>query len=66
MLSPLNAVFTPGTEALRRARAVVDAFEAARQRGEDRVQVDGQWVEIPTWRNAKRLIERARRLRLVR
>jgi citrate lyase subunit beta/citryl-CoA lyase len=41
---------------------VVAAFEAARARGEDRALVDGQWVEVPSYRNALRLVERARRL----
>lgn len=58
----LNGVFTPAAEELARARAVVAGFEAARARGEDRALVDGLWVEVPTYRNALRLIERARRL----
>jgi citrate lyase subunit beta/citryl-CoA lyase len=58
----LNAVFTPAVEDVQRAKAMVAAFEAARARGEDRALIDGQWVEVPTWRNARRLIERARRL----
>lgn len=60
--APLNAALTPGDDELRRAAAIVAAFEAARARGEDRVLVDGLWVEVPTRRNAQRLIERARRL----
>lgn len=60
--APLNAVFTPGAQDLARARALVQAFEAARQRGEDRALFEGQWVEVPTYRNAKRLIDRARQL----
>ncbi len=59
----LNAVFTPDATALRQAQAVVQAFDAARARGEDRALVDGLWVEVPTYRNALRLLERARRLR---
>ena len=47
---------------IRRASAIVSGFEAARARGEDRALVDGLWVEVPTYRNAQRLIERARRL----
>ncbi len=58
----LNAALTPSEEAVRRASAIVDAFEAARQRGEDRALVDGLWVEVPTYRNARRVLERARRL----
>ena len=58
----LNAAMTPQDDEIARARAMVEAFEAARARGEDRALVDGLWVEVPTWRNAKRLLERALRL----
>ncbi len=58
----LNAALTPNSDEVRRATAIVDGFEAARMRGEDRALVDDLWVEVPTYRNAKRLIERARRL----
>jgi len=59
---PINAALTPSDEEVRRASAIVRDFDAARARGEERVLVDGLWVEVPTYRNAKRLIERARRL----
>jgi citrate lyase subunit beta/citryl-CoA lyase len=59
---PLNAVLTPNDDEVRRATAIVDGFEAARARGEDRALVDGLWVEVPTYRNACRVVERARRL----
>ena len=59
---PLNAVFTPDAQALARAQAMVAAFEAARARGEDRALVDGLWVEVPTYRNALRVLDRAKRL----
>jgi len=59
---PINAALTPGDDEVRRATAIVGSFEAARARGEDRALVDGLWVEVPTYRNARRLIERARRL----
>ena len=58
----LNAALTPGADELRRATALIGAFEAARARGEDRALVDGLWVEVPTYRNAQRLLDRARRL----
>ena len=60
---PLNAALTPDDTALHRARGIVAGFEAARDRGEDRALVDGLWVEVPAYRNAQRLIERAQRLR---
>ena len=58
----VNDALTPSDDELRRALAMVEGFEAARAGGEDRVLVDGLWVEVPTYRNARRLIERARRL----
>lgn len=61
----IGAAMTPSAEELRRAQAMVTAFEAARERGEDRALVDSLWVEVPTYRNAIRLIERARRLETV-
>src|SRR5690349_1182496 len=60
---PLNEVFTPSSEHIRQATAIVNGFEAARARGEDRALVDSLWVEVPTYRNALRLIERARRMK---
>jgi citrate lyase subunit beta/citryl-CoA lyase len=58
----LNAVLTPDADELRYARVIVDSFDSARARGEDRALVEGLWVEVPTYRNARRLIERAARL----
>ena len=58
----LNDTLTPTETELRRARAIVEGFEAARARGEDRALVDGLWVEVPAYRTARRLIERGRRL----
>jgi citrate lyase subunit beta/citryl-CoA lyase len=59
----INGVFTPGEDELRRARAIVSAFEAARERGGGRVELDGALVEMPAYSNAKRLIARAEALR---
>ena len=57
----LNVALTPNADELSRAQEIVDSFDAARARGEDRALVDGLWVEVPTYRNAVRLIQRARR-----
>lgn len=59
---PLNLALTPSADSVARAQALVQAFEAARGRGEDRALFEGQWIEAPTCRNARRLIERAQRL----
>lgn len=58
----INAALTPSEEEVRHALSMIEAFEAARARGEDRALVDGLWVEVPTYRGARRLVERARRL----
>ena len=58
----INAALTPSDADVHRASAMVAAFEAARARGEDRALVEGLWVEVPTYRNALRTLERARRL----
>ncbi|TKW79901.1 MAG: CoA ester lyase [Bradyrhizobium icense] len=58
----VNGVMTPGDGELRRAREIVSAFEAARERGGGRAELDGVLVEVPTYSNAKRLIARAEAL----
>ena len=58
----INAALTPSDEDVHRASAMVTAFEAARARGDDRTLVEGLWVEVPTYRNALRTLERAKRL----
>ena len=52
----LNAVLTPSADDILRAQAIISAFEAARSAGKDRVLFDGLWIEVPTYRNAKRLL----------
>lgn len=63
-IAAINAVMTPSAEEVRHARAVVQAFEAARSRGEDRVEVAGLMVEMPFYLSAQRLLARAKALGL--
>ena len=58
----INAALTPSSAQVAEARAVVEAFDAARGRGEDRVEVAGLMVEMPTYLSAKRLLARAEAL----
>jgi citrate lyase subunit beta/citryl-CoA lyase len=58
----VNGVLTPGEDDLCRAREIVSVFEAARERGAGRVELDGALVEMPAYANAKRLIARAEAL----
>ena len=55
----INAALTPSEEECAKARAIIAAFEAGRARGEDRVLVDGLWVEVPMYMTATRRLERA-------
>jgi citrate lyase subunit beta/citryl-CoA lyase len=50
------AALIPGEAERTQARRVVEAFESARARGEERALVDGLWVEVPTYLNARRLL----------
>jgi citrate lyase subunit beta/citryl-CoA lyase len=50
------AALMPSEAEIERAQRMVEAFEAARARGEERTLVDGLWVEVPTYLNAKRLL----------
>jgi citrate lyase subunit beta / citryl-CoA lyase len=50
------AALVPSAAERAHARQLVDAFEAARGRGEERALVDGLWVEVPTYLNAKRML----------
>jgi citrate lyase subunit beta/citryl-CoA lyase len=50
------AALIPSEAEKAQAQRMVDAFETARARGEDRALVDGIWVEVPTYLNARRLL----------
>ena len=55
----INSVLTPSLEEVAAARRIIGEFEAARARGEARVEVDGSLVEVPIYANAVRLLQRA-------
>jgi citrate lyase subunit beta / citryl-CoA lyase len=56
-VQPVRDALTPTAPEVAHARAIVNAFEAARKRGEDRVLVDGLWIDVPTYMNARRLVQ---------
>ena len=58
----VNEAFTPTQDECAAARRIVEAFETARARGEDRALLDGHLVEVPTYRNALAVIARAAEL----
>lgn len=58
-VGPVREALVPTQQELAQARKIVSEFEVARSRGEDRVLVDGLWIEVPTYMNARRLIQSA-------
>lgn len=58
----INRLLTPSAAQVARARRLVEAFEAAQLVGQARVEVDGSLVEVPSYLNARRLLERATEL----
>ena len=62
MVSAVQAALAPSSADTALAQETVELFEQARARGEDRALVRGLWVEVPTYLNARRLLERARGL----
>jgi citrate lyase subunit beta / citryl-CoA lyase len=55
-VAAVREALTPTTLEIEQARKIVHAFEAARARGEERALVDGLWIEVPTYLNARRLV----------
>ena len=55
----INAALTPSVEECDKARRLIAAFDAGRARGEERVLVDGLWVEVPMMLTAQRMLARA-------
>lgn len=58
----INEEMTPGKQEVAEARRIIEAFAAAQVGGEGRATLDGNLVEVPTYRNAVRLVERAEAL----
>ena len=53
----LNEVFSPSADELGRARRIVEEYESALAAGEGAITVDGQFVDVPFYEQAKRLLE---------
>jgi citrate lyase subunit beta/citryl-CoA lyase len=56
---PVMQALSPSQADIAHAQEIVAAFEQARAEGHERALVRGQWVEVPTWLNAQRLLVRA-------
>lgn len=58
-IEPVNRIFTPTAEEVMRARAIVDAFEAAEAEGIGATSLDGKMIDTPIAGQARRLLELA-------
>ena len=56
----LNRVFTPDPAKVEYARRVAEAFEEGLRRGTASVNLDGKMVDIPVYKRAQVVLERAR------
>ncbi len=55
----LNRVFSPDPAKVEYARRVVEAFEAGVKRGTASVNLDGKMVDVPVYRRAQVILDRA-------
>ena len=62
-VAAVRAALAPDPAAVERAERIVKAFDEGVAVGRDRVLFEGQWLEVPTIAQARRLIARARRFR---
>lgn len=60
-VSVIRGILEPSPDEIGRAERLVAAFEAAEKEGRDRIEVDGQIAERPSYLNARALLERAGR-----
>jgi citrate lyase beta subunit len=59
-VGPVQEAFTPGDEAIAKAREMVTAFEAHQQEGRGAFGMDGRMVDLPLVKAAQNVLERAR------
>lgn len=57
-IAVMREILEPGNDEIAHAERLVTAFEAAEKDGRDRVEVDGQIAERPSYLNALALLER--------
>ena len=62
-IAPLNEVFTPGDEEVRRAQRIVDAMSEAALQGKGAVQIDGRLVDIANIRMAQNVLSKSEAIR---
>lgn len=59
-VAPVQEAFTPGEEAIARARHLVEAFEAHQKEGRGAFALDGEMIDLPLVKAARGVLDRAR------
>jgi citrate lyase subunit beta / citryl-CoA lyase len=62
-VAPVNAVFTPGEEEVRKAERIVAAFDKAEKEGSAALQVDGRFIDYPIVYRARAVLARMAEIR---
>ena len=62
-VAPVNDAFTPGDDEVAKAETIVAAFEAAEAEGSASIQIDGFFVDYPVVEQARRTLDRIKRIR---
>lgn len=59
-VEPVQTAFTPSDEAIAYARRVAETFEARQGEGRGAYELDGKMIDLPLFKNAQKVLERAR------
>ncbi|HET6845595.1 MAG TPA: CoA ester lyase [Anaerolineales bacterium] len=59
-VEPVQSAFTPTSDAIARARRIVDGFEASKKEGKGAFALDGRMIDMPLVKNAQKVLDRAR------
>lgn len=62
-IGPVNEIFSPTAEEIRRAEKIVAAFAQAEASGSASIQVEGQFIDYPIVEQAKRVLAIAQKFR---
>ncbi len=58
-VGPVQAAFTPSTDAINEARRIVDGFETSQKEGKGAFALDGRMIDMPLVKNARKVLDRA-------
>lgn len=59
-IAPIHEAFTPSDDAIKRAQRIVQAYEDHAQEGRGAFALEGQMIDMPAVKSAKRVLERAK------